>query len=107
MATLTSTFATLVTPAPNVGRAIKGGDFLGYYIGAASSEYSQALYWFQISDQLLAQTLSCGTDQAFTTSGRYGGCYGTDYLSSVTTLNTGCTPILTASGNQIGGIVTW
>jgi len=59
-----------------------------------------------LSDFAPAQTLSCGNGNLFTTSSAYGGCYGTDYVASTSTLDYGCTQATTRNGVQSGGVVT-
>ncbi|PMD58469.1 uncharacterized protein K444DRAFT_614237 [Hyaloscypha bicolor E] len=90
MSTPTTPMAALITPAPRhkIG-ARDDGPLLGYFIAGSST-----------------QTLSCGNGNLFTTSSAYGGCYGTDYVASTSTLDYGCTQATTRNGVQSGGVVT-
>ncbi|PMD16758.1 hypothetical protein NA56DRAFT_301532 [Hyaloscypha hepaticicola] len=84
--------AALITPAPRhmIG-ARDDGPLLGYFIVIPGSS---------------TQTLYCGAGNIFITSGDYGGCYGTDYVASTSTLAYGCTDQITRTGDQSGGLVT-
>jgi hypothetical protein len=112
MSTPTTSTTSLVTPAPRQILAQRdGGTFLGYYIelNPSSGECCDQRLCSGITslaDFPLVQPLNCGPTEVFTTSGTYGGCYGTDYVALTSTLYTGCRDVTTA-GTQNTGIITW
>jgi hypothetical protein len=113
MSTPTTLTTSLVTPAPRQILAQRDdGPLLGYYIALnpTTSECRDQRLCSEITslaDSPLVVSLYCATTEVFTTSGRYGGCYGTDYVAATSTLNTGCIDAVTTTGVQNAGIITW
>lgn len=51
---------------------------------------------------LSAQTLTCNPTEIFTSSGIFGGYYGTIYVAATSTVKYDCTNIASPSGSQLG-----
>jgi hypothetical protein len=117
MSAPTTLTTSLVTPATRQILAQRDdGPLLGYYIDLNPStsecrDQRPCSGITSLADFPLVVSLYCETTEVFTTSGRYGGCYGTDYVAATSTLNTGCRDVkdnvITTTGTQNAGIITW
>ncbi|KAF2466117.1 uncharacterized protein BDR25DRAFT_317922 [Lindgomyces ingoldianus] len=76
----------LITPAPRLDK--RAGDLLGWYSGATGWE-----------------KLTCNSVEIYTTSGKYAGCYGTAYLSSMG-LRVNCQNAFNASSTDLDVTLT-